>query len=700
MGQTIGKRLRISGSSSMNSTLRTSKTSQDQWNEGNTTSLSFSYPFSEDINLGVGLSMNKQYSSMSRVKRTATKSFNSSLSWRPFPSLRLSQSVGQSLDRRLGTSDAGMSYSTSATISPQLPGPFTASLSFRKSGNTLKRNELNTSMSGSVRYNGPRDIQISMPFSESRRSLKYYRTMRADSRLLYATPYQWVSVKRDSITGDRAEIGLTDYAQWETGTLYDIILPVIGDEVTQGQPFITVCGVRSAVDLPAPLSGEVVEVNTAVLEDPSDINRFPYQSTNWLVKIQLYHPDELETLMSSERYKEDVAERKPLEDRFRRSRSIGTTLGLGKIMGFQVNGSVNYSHQLQEDGGNDDPGNSSKYQQNRTNQSFTLNGNASKRQILGRFNLSYGIKYATSTRDVDDNRRDTQEKDLSMNGSLSFGLTHSDSMAVRGNVSKHSFDTPDLEEYNDRDQFAGNVTITYFRTFSRGLTLTVSANTSHNHIVYLSSKTSGNNRWTHIYGLKPSLRYRASDRLSFSQSYDLSATYRSFDFDALLNPDRRKSRISRKVSVTNAVQWKVTDRVSATMNYTYTASDEGTLYEGNRQQVSQSRAYRGGNFSLSYRASSSLSLSSGYGYSHRKQWDYTYENGQEIRTFSRSNALPTTTHSLSFTYHPSRTNTLTFSGRRTVIMRWKKEKDEEGKWNWRGKRDVRDVLSVTYSHTF
>lgn len=694
MGQTVGKRLRISGTSSMNSTLRTSKTRENQWDESNATSLSFSYPFSEGINLGVGLSMSKRYSSMSRVKRTATKSFNSSLSWRPFSSLQLSQSVGQSLDRRLGTSDAGMSYSTSATISPELPGPFTASLSFRKSGNTLKRNELNTSMSGSVRYSGSRDIQVSIPFSESRHGEKYYRTIRTDSRLLYAPPYQWVSVKEDIV-----EIGVTDYAQWEVGTLRSIVLPEVGDEVIRGQPFVTILGTHTA-DLRAPLSGEIVEVNTEVLDHLTDINRFPYQSTNWLVKMKFYYSDELETLMPPDHYEKEVAARKPLEDRFTRSRSMGTTVDLGKIMGFQVNGSVKYSNQLQEDGGNDDLGNSSKYQQNRTNQSLTLDGNVSRRRILGRFDLSYGIAYDTSTRDVDDDRRDTKEKDLSMNGNLSFGITRSDSVALRANVSKHSFDTPDPEETNDRDQFAGNLTVVYSRGFSSGLSLTVNANTSHNHKVYLSGEKSGDNQWTRTYRLKPSLGYRASDRLNFAQSYELSADYRSFDFDALLNPDRRKSTISRRVSVTNSVQWKLTDRVSANMGYTFTDEDYGTLYEENSRQVSWKRVYHGGNMSCSYRVSSSLSLSSGYGYSNRKQWDYTYEGDQEIRTSSRANALPTTNHSLTLAYNPSRTNTLTFSGRRTVMMKWKKEKNAEGTWDWRKNRDVRDVLSITYSHTF
>ena len=98
--------------------------------------------------------------------------------------------------------------------------------------------------------------------------------------LKYTKEHEWVKLEDDLVV-----IGITDYAQDALGEIVYIELPSEGDEVTRGNPFGAVESTKSVSDLYAPVSGEVVEVNEALLDSPEAINEDPY-GDGWMIKIK------------------------------------------------------------------------------------------------------------------------------------------------------------------------------------------------------------------------------------------------------------------------------------------------------------------------------------------------------------------------------------------------------------------------------
>jgi glycine cleavage system H protein len=118
--------------------------------------------------------------------------------------------------------------------------------------------------------------------------------------LKYTKEHEWVKLDDDLVV-----IGITDYAQDALGEIVYIELPSEGDEVTKGNPFGAVESTKSVSDLYAPVSGEVVEVNEALLDSPEAINEDPY-GDGWMIKIKPYDIGELQGLMDSDEYTEFI----------------------------------------------------------------------------------------------------------------------------------------------------------------------------------------------------------------------------------------------------------------------------------------------------------------------------------------------------------------------------------------------------------
>jgi len=104
--------------------------------------------------------------------------------------------------------------------------------------------------------------------------------MHTPQKLYYTKEHEWASVE-----GYIATVGITDYAQGELGDVVFVELPEIGAEVEQDLPFGTIEAVKAVADLFAPVSGEIVAVNSALQEQPELVNQSPYKD-GWMVKIK------------------------------------------------------------------------------------------------------------------------------------------------------------------------------------------------------------------------------------------------------------------------------------------------------------------------------------------------------------------------------------------------------------------------------
>lgn len=111
----------------------------------------------------------------------------------------------------------------------------------------------------------------------------------------YTKDHEWID-----LSGDRGKVGITDYAQQQLGDVVYMELPDVGRQVTAGQSFGTIESVKAVSELFAPVSGEVVEVNTAIKQSPEQVNSDPHGS--WMVAIKLSNPDELSALLDASAY--------------------------------------------------------------------------------------------------------------------------------------------------------------------------------------------------------------------------------------------------------------------------------------------------------------------------------------------------------------------------------------------------------------
>ncbi len=112
----------------------------------------------------------------------------------------------------------------------------------------------------------------------------------------YRNSHEWAKLEGEVVT-----VGITDYAQHELGDVVYVELPEVGREVEAGEAVAVVESVKTASDIYAPVSGEVVEVNGALEESPERVNEDPY-GEGWLFKIRPKDPSEYEGLLDPDAY--------------------------------------------------------------------------------------------------------------------------------------------------------------------------------------------------------------------------------------------------------------------------------------------------------------------------------------------------------------------------------------------------------------
>lgn len=115
--------------------------------------------------------------------------------------------------------------------------------------------------------------------------------------LYYSESHEYVKVE-----GEFAYLGITDYAQSQLGSVVYVDMPSEGDEISAGENFGAVESVKAASDLTSPVSGEVVAINEQLEDNPELLNEDAFE--NWIVKVKLTNPQELNDLMSVNDYKE------------------------------------------------------------------------------------------------------------------------------------------------------------------------------------------------------------------------------------------------------------------------------------------------------------------------------------------------------------------------------------------------------------
>ena len=120
--------------------------------------------------------------------------------------------------------------------------------------------------------------------------------MNIPSNLRYTKDHEWIRVE-----GNEAFVGITDYAQSELGEIVFVDINTQGETIGQDETFGSIEAVKTLSDLNMPVSGEVLEVNEAINDQPELVNNDPY-GEGWMIKIRVADPAELDTLLDAAGY--------------------------------------------------------------------------------------------------------------------------------------------------------------------------------------------------------------------------------------------------------------------------------------------------------------------------------------------------------------------------------------------------------------
>ncbi len=121
--------------------------------------------------------------------------------------------------------------------------------------------------------------------------------MEIEEHFLYTKEHEWADIDEGIAT-----IGISEYAQSSLGDITFIELPTVGDEVDQFGEFASIESVKAASDIFSPMSGEIIEVNEELENDPGLINKFPYKN-GWIAKVKISDKEEMSNLMTADEYR-------------------------------------------------------------------------------------------------------------------------------------------------------------------------------------------------------------------------------------------------------------------------------------------------------------------------------------------------------------------------------------------------------------
>jgi glycine cleavage system H protein len=124
--------------------------------------------------------------------------------------------------------------------------------------------------------------------------------MNIPSELKYTKDHEWVKIE-----GDVATIGITDFAQRELGDIVYVDVDTLDETIDKDEVFGTVEAVKTVSDLFMPLTGEIIEFNEGLEDNPEKVNTDPY-GEGWMIKVKITETSEIEHLLNSDAYKEVV----------------------------------------------------------------------------------------------------------------------------------------------------------------------------------------------------------------------------------------------------------------------------------------------------------------------------------------------------------------------------------------------------------
>jgi len=243
---------------------------------------------------------------------------------------------------------------------------------------------------------------------------------------------------------------------------------------------------------------------------------------------------------------------------------------------------------------------------------------------LGKVGLPFSRRTAFITPDNESNR-------LRMSTDLSLKMTPSDSLFAYFSISRFMYDTPDTNNFDDRDELRINSRLLFYHSFNPSLKLELEANVNLYHLVYIFGERSADNNWNRIFRLRPAIVYQPAVNFRLKQAFEVLANYVDYDFE---DPNvLTKSFVFRKFALDDSLRWRFGYRTSFILNYRLQLEENGQLsWEQWLERVLVTRQSHWLRIYLRYDVGEKLILSPGLTYYGRTEWRHkTDPFGVEIK---------------------------------------------------------------------
>ncbi|HNW59334.1 MAG TPA: hypothetical protein PKI62_06655 [bacterium] len=267
---------------------------------------------------------------------------------------------------------------------------------------------------------------------------------------------------------------------------------------------------------------------------------------------------------------------------------------------------------------------------------------------------------------------DNNSNRLQLLGEFAAPVGRRDSLAVYASISRFQYDTPDTNNFDDRDELRIHSQVTFGRRFSPALRFELQLSASLYHMVYIYGERSADNNWNRIFRLRPVLSCTPSPRLHWHNGFEVLANYVDYDFDNVAL--QTKSFVFRKFAWDDSLEYALTRRSTLKFDYRLQLEENGQLFWSDwKERMLTTRRSHWLQLRLLFAAAPALQLGPGYGFYSRLEWRHDIDaRGNTLETLAQrfSSHGP----ALSIYYTPSRRTRFILDGQRRRVYPWQQRR--------------------------
>ncbi|MBN2357682.1 hypothetical protein JXO59_16330, partial [candidate division KSB1 bacterium] len=260
---------------------------------------------------------------------------------------------------------------------------------------------------------------------------------------------------------------------------------------------------------------------------------------------------------------------------------------------------------------------------------------------------------------------DNESNRLFLGVESALPLGRRDSLFYYTSISRFQYDTPDTNNFDDRDELRINSKLVWAHTLRPSLRCEIHASVNFYHMVYIYGERSADNNWNRIIRLRPIVTFAPHRSFKWVQSFEVLANYVDYDFEEM--DVRTKSFVFRKFAYDDSMRISFSPRTSALIDYRLQLEENGELFwDAWKERLLTTRTSHWLQVRLSYASSAVLQWSPGYTFYSRDEWRHENESGtlrrRKYQSFSSHGPM------IAITYFPSKKIRMTLDAVRRKVL--------------------------------